>query len=276
MRWKRGGISNDIEDLRASGGSRRPVGVKLGLGGLVALGLLSVVFKTDLISPFMSVGGGAAVPAVSDPARDAREQKSVEFVSFVLDDAQSVWSQHLTGYRKAKLVLFRDGVQSGCGSAESSAGPFYCPADEKVYLDLGFFDELRSRFRAPGEFAAAYVIAHEIGHHVQNVLGIERRVRALQRQNRASASELSVRMELQADCLAGVWAHSTAQRQLLESGDLESGLGAASAVGDDRIQKETMGRVHPESFTHGSSAQRMQWFSRGYERGEVGACETFN
>ena len=250
--------------------------MKLGLGGLVALGVLSVVFKTDLISPFLSVGGGETVPAISDPGRDAKEQESAEFVSFVLDDAQSVWSQHLAGYRKAKLVLFRDGVQSGCGAAESSAGPFYCPADEKVYLDLGFFDELRTRFHAPGEFAAAYVVAHELGHHVQTVLGIERQVRSLQQQNRASANDLSVKMELQADCLAGVWAHSTAQRQLLESGDLESGLGAASAVGDDRIQKETMGRVHPESFTHGTSAQREQWFRRGYERGDAGACETFN
>ncbi len=249
--------------------------MKLGLGGLAVLGLLSLIFKTDLITPFLSVGGESA-PAVSDPRRDAKENESVEFVSFVLDDAQSVWTQQLKGYRRAKLVLFRDGVQSGCGAAESSAGPFYCPADEKVYLDLGFFDDLRTRFRAPGEFAAAYVIAHEIGHHVQNVLGIERRVRALQRQNRASANELSVKMELQADCLAGVWAHSTAQRKLLESGDLESGLGAASAVGDDRIQKDTTGRIHPESFTHGTSAQRMQWFSRGYERGDVGACETFN
>jgi uncharacterized protein len=275
MRWKRGGISEDIEDRRASGG-RRPMGIKLGLGGLVALGVLSVVFKTDLISPFLSVGGGETVPAVSDPGRDAKEQESAEFVSFVLDDAQSVWSQHLAGYRRAKLVLFRDGVQSACGAAESSAGPFYCPADERVYLDLAFFDELRTRFRAPGEFAAAYVVAHELGHHVQTVLGVERRVRSLQRQNQASANELSVKMELQADCLAGVWAHSTAQRQLLESGDLESGLAAASAVGDDRIQKETMGRVHPESFTHGTSAQREQWFRRGYDRGDAGACETFN
>ena len=275
MRWKRGGISEDIEDRRASGG-RRPMGIKLGLGGLVALGVLSVVFKTDLISPFLSVGGGETVPAISDPGRDAKEQESAEFVSFVLDDAQSVWSQHLAGYRKAKLVLFRDGVQSACGAAESSAGPFYCPADERVYLDLAFFDELRTRFRAPGEFAAAYVVAHELGHHVQTVLGVERRVRSLQRQKQASANELSVKMELQADCLAGVWAHSTAQRQLLESGDLESGLAAASAVGDDRIQKETMGRVHPESFTHGTSAQREQWFRRGYDRGDAGACETFN
>jgi hypothetical protein len=276
MLWKRGGVSNDVEDLRASGGGWRSGGVKLGLGGLLVLGVLSLIFKTDLISPFMSVGNGGTGPAVSDPKRDAKEQEAVEFVSFVLDDAQSVWGQQLGSYRKAKLVLFRDGVQSACGGAESSAGPFYCPADEKVYLDLGFFDELRTRFKAPGEFAAAYVVAHEIGHHVQNVLGIERRVRALQQQNRASADELSVKLELQADCLAGVWAHSTAQRQLLESGDLESGLGAAAAVGDDRIQKEAMRRVHPESFTHGTSAQRVQWFSRGYERGDVGACETFN
>ena len=276
MLWKRGGVSNDVEDLRASGGGWRPGGVKLGLGGLLVLGVLSLIFKTDLISPFMSVGDGGTGPAVSDPKRDAKEQEAVEFVSFVLDDAQSVWGRQLGSYRKAKLVLFRDGVQSACGGAESSAGPFYCPADEKVYLDLGFFDELRTRFKAPGEFAAAYVVAHEIGHHVQNVLGIERRVRALQQQNRASANELSVKLELQADCLAGVWAHSTAQRQLLESGDLESGLGAAAAVGDDRIQKEAMRRVHPESFTHGTSAQRAQWYSRGYERGDVGACETFN
>jgi uncharacterized protein len=246
------------------------------LGGLLALGVLSVVFKTDLISPFLSVGGGEAVPPISDPGRNAKEQESLEFVSFVLDDVQSVWSQQVAGYRKAKLVLFRDGVESACGVAGSSAGPFYCPADEKVYLDLSFFDELRTRFRAPGEFAAAYVVAHELGHHVQTVLGVEREVRSSQRQNRTSANELSVKLELQADCLAGVWAHSTSQRQLLESGDFESGLAAASAVGDDRIQKETMGRGHPERFTHGTSAQREQWFRRGYERGDAGACETFN
>jgi len=276
MLWKRGGVSNDVEDRRASGGGWRPGRGTLGLGGLLVLGVLSLVFKTDLISPFLSNDGGGAAPAVSDPGRDAEEQTSVEFVSFVLDDAQSVWGRQVTGYRNAKLVLFRDGVLSACGGAGASAGPFYCPADEKVYLDLGFFDELRTRFKAPGEFAEAYVIAHEIGHHVQKVLGIEQRVRALQQRNPASANELSVNLELQADCLAGVWAHSTAQRQLLESGDLESGLGAASAVGDDRIQKESMGRVHPESFTHGTSAQRVQWFTRGYERGDVGSCETFN
>lgn len=274
MRWKRGGISEDIEDQRSSG--RRPGGFKLGLGGLLVLGLLSLVFKTDLISPLMSVGGGGQVSNVSEPERDAAEQESVQFVSFVLDDAQSVWTQSLQDYRKAKLVLFRDAVDSACGSAQSSSGPFYCPGDEKVYLDLSFFDELRSRYRAPGEFAAAYVIAHELGHHVQNVLGIERKVRALQQRNPSRANDLSVRMELQADCLAGVWAHSTGQRQLLESGDIESGLGAAAAVGDDRIQKEAMGRVHPESFTHGTSAQRQQWFRRGYDQGDIRACETFN
>lgn len=274
MRWKRGGISEDIEDQRSSG--RRPGGFKLGLGGLLVLVLLSLVFKTDLISPLMSVGGGGQVSNVSGPERDAAEQESVQFVSFVLDDAQAVWTQSLQDYRKAKLVLFRDAVDSACGAAQSSSGPFYCPGDEKVYLDLSFFDELRSRYRAPGEFAAAYVIAHELGHHVQNVLGIERKVRALQQRNPSRANDLSVRMELQADCLAGVWAHSTDQRQLLESGDIESGLGAAAAVGDDRIQKEAMGRVHPESFTHGTSAQRQQWFRRGYDQGDIRACETFN
>jgi len=274
MRWKRGGVSEDIEDQRTSG--RRPGGFRIGLGGLIVLGLLSLVLKTDLISPLMSVGGGGQASNAPDPGRDAAEKESVEFVSFVLDDAQSVWAGTLRDYRKAKLVLFRDAVDSACGSAQSSTGPFYCPGDERVYLDLSFFDELRSRYRAPGEFAAAYVIAHELGHHVQNVLGVEREVRALQQRNPSRANELSVRMELQADCLAGVWAHSTSQRQLLESGDIESGLGAAAAVGDDRIQKEAMGRVHPESFTHGTSAQRQQWFRRGYERGDAGACETLN
>jgi len=204
----------------------------------------------------------------------------VEFVSFALDDTQKTWTQILpeqTGksYRHTKLVLFRDYTQSGCGGARSATGPFYCPEDEKVYIDLGFFDELSRRFGVPGQFAQAYVLAHELGHHVQKLLGIEGKVRQLQESNAREANPLSVRLELQADCFAGVWAHSTQQRGLLEKGDVESALGAVSAVGDDRLQKMSTGHVSPESFTHGSSQQRMQWFNTGLSRGRVAACNTF-
>ena len=173
-------------------------------------------------------------------------------------------------------MLFRNYTQSGCGGAESATGPFYCPADEKVYIDLGFYDELSQRFGAPGQFAQAYVLAHEIGHHVQKITGIESRVRQMQHGNPRTDNALSVKMELQADCLAGVWAHSTQQRNLLEQGDVQSALGAASAVGDDRLQKMSTGHVAPDSFTHGSSAQRMQWFQKGFDSGSIAACNTFD
>jgi predicted metalloprotease len=218
---------------------------------------------------------GEAPPAETTP----EEERLVSFVSFVLDDAQNTWRQLAsktgTPYRDAKLVLFRDAVQSACGFAESATGPFYCPADEKVYIDLGFYEELQQRFGAPGDFAQAYVLAHEIGHHVQNLLGTEAQVREARTRRADLANELSVRLELQADCYAGVWGHSTAQRQLLESGDVEEGLGAAAAVGDDRLQRMGGGRVVPESFTHGTSAQRQEWFQRGLESGRPDACETF-
>jgi hypothetical protein len=196
-------------------------------------------------------------------------------VSFVLDDLQKTWPQVLPGYQKAKLVLFRDAVQSACGMAESATGPFYCPGDQKVYIDLGFYDELDRRFGAPGDFAQAYVLAHEVGHHVQNILGIEEKMRRAQRANPRMENQLSVMMELQADCLAGVWGHSAAQRNLLEEGDVEEGLGAATAIGDDKLQQQAGGRVRPESFTHGSSAQRVEWFRRGLREGRVEACDTF-
>ena len=221
----------------------------------------------------VSVDQQSGSPAANDDMR--------KFVAVVLAETEDVWSEAFQQrggtYQKPKLVLFSGAVQSACGIAGSATGPFYCSGDQRVYLDLSFFEELRSRFGVSGDFAQAYIIAHEIGHHVQNLSGILDQVSELQSRSSPTArNRLSVMMELQADCLAGVWAHSTAQRQLLESGDLESGLGAASAVGDDRVQKEANGRVHPESFTHGTSAQRAQWFSRGYERGDVGACETFN
>jgi predicted metalloprotease len=223
---------------------------------------------------------GSTVSGPPDTARDEAEKPLVQFVSVVLDDTQKTWEQLLpqqagVPYRHAKLVLFRNYTQSGCGGAESATGPFYCPADEKVYIDLGFYDELKQRFGAPGEFAQAYVLAHEVGHHVQKLTGVERQVRQLQQSSPQSGNRLSVMMELQADCLAGVWAHSTQQRGLLERGDVESALGAAAAVGDDHIQKMTRGQAQPETFTHGSSEQRMHWFTQGLNSGSIAGCNTF-
>jgi predicted metalloprotease len=283
MKWMPGGESGDIEDRRdeGGGGGFQFGGAHIGIGGAIVLLILSFVFRTNL---FTLLGGGSvdSGTAVSQPdsARDAAEKPLVQFVSFVLEDAQNTWTQLLpqqtgTPYRHAKLVLFRDSTQSGCGGAESATGPFYCPEDEKVYIDLSFFDELQRRFGAPGEFAEAYVVAHELGHHVQKLTGIEGKVRQLQESNSREVKPLSVKLELQADCLAGVWAHSTQQRGLLEKGDVESALGAASAVGDDRLQKMSTGHVSPESFTHGSSQQRMHWFDTGLETGTIAACNTF-
>jgi uncharacterized protein len=283
MKWTPGGESQDIEDRRdeGGGGGFQFGGRHVGIGGALVLLILSFVFRTNL---FTLLGGGTGDPgtAVSqpDPARDASEKPLVQFVSFVLDDTQKIWTQILpqetnSPYRHAKLVLFRNYTQSGCGGAASATGPFYCPDDERVYIDLGFFDELSRRFGAPGQFAQAYVLAHELGHHVQKLIGIEGKVHQLQESNSGEAKPLSVKLELQADCFAGVWAHSTQQRGLLESGDVQSALGAAAAVGDDRLQKMSTGHVSPESFTHGSSEQRMYWFKAGLNDGTIGACNTF-
>lgn len=283
MKWTPGGESQDIEDRRdeGGGGGFQFGGRHIGIGGALILLILSFIFKTNL---FTFLGGGTGDPgtAVSqpDPARDAAEKPLVQFVSFVLDDTQKTWTQILpqqtnTPYRHAKLVLFRDSTQSRCGGAASATGPFYCPGDERVYIDLGFFDELSRRFGAPGQFAQAYVLAHELGHHVQKLLGIEGKVHQLQESNSREANPLSVKLELQADCFAGVWAHSTQERGLLESGDVQSALGAAAAVGDDHLQKMSRGSVSPESFTHGSSQQRMHWFRAGLDDGTIAACNTF-
>jgi predicted metalloprotease len=222
--------------------------------------------------------GGTTV-SQPDPVRDQQEKPLVDFVTFVLNDTQNTWSQVLPAqgapYRHAKLVLYRDAYPSACGAAQSATGPFYCPEDEKVYIDLGFYDELKQRFGAPGEFAEAYVLAHEIGHHVQKLLGIEGKVRQAQQQNPQAANQLSVGLELQADCFAGIWGHSTQQRNLLDPGDVDSGLKAAAAVGDDRLQRMSRGTVNPESFTHGSSAQRTEWFQRGFQNGTLAECNTF-
>jgi uncharacterized protein len=275
MRWTPGGVSGNIEDQRSSGGFGGGRG--LGLGGLLIAGILTLVFGRDFITPMLMESGGrvATAPRV-DEARDRAEEPMVKFVSFVLDDAQQTWRKILgPRYQDAKLVLFREGVESGCGAAGAETGPFYCPADQKVYIDLSFFDELETKFGAPGDFAQAYVLAHEIGHHVQTQLGISQKVRAAQSRNPSAVNDLSVRMELQADCFSGVWGHSTNQRNILEPGEVKEGLAAAAAVGDDRIQRQARGRVNPESFTHGSSAQRQQWFMRGFESGDVGSCDTF-
>jgi hypothetical protein len=283
MKWTPGGESQDIEDRRdeGGGGGFQIGGRHIGIGGALILLILSFIFRTNL---FTLLGGGTGDPgtAVSqpDPARDASEKPLVQFVSFVLDDTQKTWTQILpqqanTPYRHAKLVLFRDSTQSRCGGAASATGPFYCPGDERVYIDLGFFDELSRRFGAPGQFAQAYVLAHELGHHVQKLIGIEGKVHQLQESNAREANPLSVKLELQADCFAGVWAHSTQQRGLLESGDVQSALGAAAAVGDDHLQKMSTGHVSPESFTHGSSQERMRWFKAGVDNGTIAACNTF-
>jgi uncharacterized protein len=282
MKWTRGNRSENLEDRRGAGlGGLLGGRGGLGLGGVVLVLAIAYFTGQNPLTLLAGLdGGGTELPAGPDgsspPVQEsAAEAERADFLSFVLDDAQAVWARALPGYRDAKLVLFRAGVRSGCGDAQSAMGPFYCPADEKVYVDLGFFDELSRRYGAPGDFAQAYVLAHEIGHHVQNVTGTERKVRELQRASPRDENALSVRMELQADCYAGVWAHSTADRDLLERGDLDEGLGAASAVGDDRIQQSSGGGVHPESFTHGSASERSRWFRRGFESGDAGACDTF-
>jgi hypothetical protein len=259
----------------------RGAGTQLGCGGILLLLVLSVVFKTDLFS-LLDAGGGTAIstspggaPSAPYPGGVDPDQERVDFVNFWLDDIQQVMASRFPGYRDARLVLFTDAIQSACGFAQSATGPFYCPGDAKVYVDLGFYRELSERFGAPGDFAQAYVMAHEIGHHVQNLLGIERQVREAQRRDPRRANQYSVATELQADCFAGVWGHSTAQRDLLERGDVEEGLRAAAAIGDDRIQRMSGRLVNPESFTHGSSAQRVEWFRRGLSTGDPDACDTF-
>ena len=286
MRWTPGGRSKDLEDLRGQtggGGGGMMLGRGMGIGGAVIALILSLVFGVNIFdsgggnpAPQQTTPGAAQQPVSSSP----KEEERIQFVSFILDDVQQTWAQLLPKvdgqqYQDAKLAVFREAVNTGCGQAPAEVGPFYCPVDQKVYLDLSFFDELAQRFGAPGDFAQAYVIAHELGHHVQHLLGIEQRVKQMQESRPDAANQLSVALELQADCFAGVWGNSTSQRKLLEQGDIEEGLGAASAVGDDRIQAQATGTIRPDRFTHGSSAQRSQWFRRGLESGDPNSCDTF-
>jgi hypothetical protein len=284
MRWTNRGRSANLEDRRGSragGGMRLPLpGGRMSLGLVLVLLLASLVFKRNFFALLGGDGGPTPAGEASQPYQGTPEEEQlVAFVSFVLDDAQEVWARTFAemgrDFRAARLVLFTDGVRSGCGDASAAMGPFYCPADERVYIDLGFYRELRSRFGAPGDFAQAYVLAHELGHHVQHLFGIDESVRARQSASPRSANALQVAMELQADCLAGVWAHSTQRRNLLEEDDVEEAMNAAAAVGDDRIQKQATGRVTPDTWTHGSSKQRMAWFVRGLRSGDPSVCDAF-
>ncbi len=300
MRWKGRRGSDNIEDRR---GMSAPSGVGgFGAGGM--LNLLPMVFKLfgvkggivavlaigayGLLSGNLGnmLGGGTGGDKLSSqesrPLQQSAEEKElVDFVSVVLADTEGTWKtifkQQGGQYKEPQLVLFRGAVRSACGLAQAAMGPFYCPGDQKVYIDLAFYNDLKTRFKAPGDFAQAYVIAHEVGHHVQTLLGISQQVQKAKRgRSKVEQNRLTVRQELQADCLAGIWAHhADRSRQLLESGDVEEGLAAASAIGDDRLQKQSQGYVTPDAFTHGSSAQRVKWFKVGFEQGNLKSCDTF-
>lgn len=282
MRWEDGRRSENVEDRRGVHVSRRVAGGGIGTLLLVLVAMYFGIDPSIILNQSQLPIPGAGAPTQSEPySASPEEQRLAEFVAVVLADTEDTWQTLFRGmgqtYQEPKLVLFSGSVDSACGMASAAVGPFYCPMDQKVYIDLAFYSDLKNRFGAPGDFAQAYVIAHEVGHHVQNLLGIAEKVHSLR--TRASESEsnrLSVMMELQADCLAGVWAHHADRaRQILEAGDIEEALNAASMIGDDRMQRQSRGYVTPDSFTHGSSSQRVRWFKRGLEAGSMGQCNTF-
>jgi len=276
MRWRDERQSTNIEDRRGLSGGKIAIG---GLGGIVVL-VIALLFGADPRQLLEQLPQQDSSPQTSRPV-NPQDEELKQFVAVVLAQTEDAWGEIFRqmgkSYRKPTLVLFTDEVDSGCGVAGTAVGPFYCPRDEKLYIDLAFFRELRTRFRAPGDFAVAYVVAHEVGHHVQNLLGTMDRVdSARRRMSEGQANQVSVRLELQADFLAGVWAHYAQNRGIVEPGDVEEALGAASAVGDDRLQREGQGYVVPDSFTHGTSEQRARWFRKGLETGDVRAGDTFN
>ncbi|HSR99438.1 MAG TPA: neutral zinc metallopeptidase [Kofleriaceae bacterium] len=282
MKWTPGTENDDVVDQRGSrvSGAARMTGG--GVAAAVVVVLVARLFGVD-ISGLLGGGGGGAPPAQrsdqpSPPSGNDPDKELVDFVKFVMKDIQdsfvAVFKAEGKPYRRAKLILFTSAIDTGCGRSSSAVGPFYCPADEHAYIDLSFYRELRQRFGAPGDFAQAYVLAHEIGHHLQKILGTENQAQSLGRNHKRN--ETSVRIELQADCYAGVWGHAAQGRKLLEAGDLEEAITAATAIGDDRLQKQAGMEVHPETFTHGSSAQRVRWFRRGFDTGKLGACDTFS
>ena len=278
MRWTAGDRGN-IEDMRGRSSGMR-VG-SLGIGGLLVALVLSYVTGVDFLSLLGGGGESASVGTTGEPVQTSpQEERMVDLVDAVAGDTQNTWARLLGNrYERTQVALFRDAIDSACGYSQAATGPFYCPSDHKVYLDLGFFRELSERFGAPGDFAQAYVVAHEFGHHIQNLLGLTARVQQDPRPGQASAS---VALELQADCYAGIWGHAASQKGRfaaggveLEPGDAEEALRAAASIGDDRLQRMSTGRVAPERFTHGSSAQRVEWFRRGFESGDPQRCDTF-
>ncbi|MVT11198.1 KPN_02809 family neutral zinc metallopeptidase [Chitinophaga tropicalis] len=283
MRWQNRRLSDNVEDRRGSGGGggMRNLGIGGGIGGIIII-VLALLFNKDpqqALQVVQQQGGGGSQQS---EAVTANSDETSRFASTVLADTEDVWKKLFAEmsqqYKEPGMVIYSDYDQSACGSAQSAMGPFYCPADEKVYLDLSFFKEMEQRFKVAGDFAMAYVIAHEVGHHVQNLLGISRKVQAMRsRLSEEEYNKLSVKLELQADFLAGVWAHHAQKMQnILEEGDIEEALNAASAVGDDALQKAAQGYVVPDAFTHGTSAQRMKWFKKGFETGDIKQGDTFN
>jgi predicted metalloprotease len=285
MKWEDGRESSNVEDRRGMGGGRGlPIGGGgLSLGGIAIALVVGWVFGINPLTLLgLMEGGGSAPTTQSGPApAPPAEDRQARFVSVVLASTEDVWTQAFqragATYQPPKLALFRGAVPTACGTGQSAMGPFYCPGDQKVYIDLEFFDTLHTKLGAPGDFAQAYVIAHEVGHHVQQLLGVTEKVEAARRQGPgANANAMSVKLELQADCLAGLWANQSQQaRQWLEQGDVEEGLNAASQIGDDTLQRRSQGQIVPESFTHGSSAQRVEWFKRGMQSGKLADCDTF-
>ena len=282
MRWEKGRKSGNVEDRR---GQRVSKGVKGGGIGILLLALVGMYFGIDpsvILNLGSQIGTDQTTTTTTDYKPSAEENRLAEFVSVVLADTEDTWkaqfSQKGGTYVEPKLVLFSGSVQSACGFAQSAMGPFYCPGDQKVYIDLSFYQDLKNKMNAPGDFAQAYVIAHEVGHHVQKLLGISDKVHAAKRQlSDKDYNQLSVRLELQADCLAGVWAnHADRVRQIVEPGDIDEALNAASQIGDDRLQKQARGYITPDSFTHGSSEQRARWFKQGYSTGQFDTCNTFS
>jgi uncharacterized protein len=282
MRWEFGRRSDNVEDRRSLGGTGTVIGIGGGIG-VIILALIVTLLGGDpsVILQQIAPASDPYIVQQSQRLPSAAENRQADFVSAVLAETEDTWTEQFAEmgrrYQKPKLVLYSGTVDSACGFAQAAMGPFYCPLDQKVYIDLSFYRDLQARYQAPGDFAQAYVIAHEIGHHVQRQLGITDQVQALQqRSSKTGANQLSVRLELQADCLAGVWAHHAhKERQVLEEGDIEEALNAASQIGDDRMQKRTAGYVVPDSFTHGSSAQRMRWFTQGIKTGDMDQCNTF-
>ncbi len=296
MEWTPGGLSNDVEDRRddsGGGGGGGGFGFGgggiggggLGIGGFIILAILSLLFGRNFLGGFFG-GGGTQAPVRTQQMQSsgphqhsASEDRDAQLISFTLDDVQKTWTAIFEKkgrqYTHAKLVLFRGSTYSGCGTAQASTGPFYCPADQKVYIDLDFWDELKKFGGSTADFAQAYVIAHELGHHVQNLVGTEKKVRLFEQQQPSQQNHLSVDVELQADCYAGVWAHSAQERHIVDPGDIDNALSAAAAVGDDHLQKMSGRAVSPESWTHGSSAQRQTWFKKGFESGDPKSCNTF-